>query len=173
MGFDAILTHTLGNEGGVTTDTGGLTNYGITQDTFNAVAPDLGLPNKSVKDLKYGEVRKIYESEYYKKPKIDQLPSDKVQGLMFDWGVNAGTGTAIKKLQELVGTKADGKIGKKTVEAVNTYIEANGEDALVFDILNSRTNHYSNLVQSNPQKYGQYEHGWMNRINKLAQRYAT
>jgi len=171
MGFDAILTHTLGNEGGLTTDTGGLTNYGITQNTFDTVAPELGLEKKSVKDLKYGEVRKVYESEYYKKPAIDQIPSEKIQGLMFDWGVNAGTGTAIKKLQEIVGAKADGKIGKKTLAAVNQYIADKGEESLAFDILSSRTNHYNQLVQSNPQKYGAYEHGWMNRINKLAQQY--
>ena len=99
MGFDAILTHTLQNEGGVTTDTGGLTNYGITQNTYGSVDPALGRPNKSVKDLKYGEVKKVYESEFYKKPNIDKIPSEKVQGVLFDWGVNAGTGTAIKKLQ--------------------------------------------------------------------------
>lgn len=173
MGFDTILTNTLKNEGGVTTDTGGLTNYGITQNTYNSVAPVLGLPNKSVKDLKYGEVRKVYEDSYYVKPKINKLPSEKVQGLMFDWGVNAGTGTAIRKLQELVGTKPDGKIGKKTIEAVNTYIEANGEDALVFDILSARTNHYNSLINANPQKYAPYQHGWMNRIGKLAQQYGS
>ena len=84
MGFDAILTNTLGYEGGVTTDTGGLTNYGITQNTYNAVASELGLETKSVKDLKYGEVRKIYENEYFKKPNIDKIPSEKVQTALFD-----------------------------------------------------------------------------------------
>ena len=171
MDFDHILTDTLKLEGGVTTDTGGLTNYGITQKTYNAVAPNLGLPKKSVKDLGYGEVKTIYENEFYKKPKYDLLPTYKIQGLMFDWGVNAGTGTATKKLQEIVGTKADGKFGKKTLEAVNKYIEEKGEQALAFEILSSRLNHYTELINSNPEKYGKYENGWINRINHLAQKY--
>ena len=168
MDFDNILLNTLKNEGGVTTDTGGLTNYGITQDTYNSIAPSLGLGKKSVKDLKYGEVKTVYENEFYKKPAIDKLPSIKLQGIMFDWGVNAGTGTAIKKLQEIVGTKPDGKMGKKTLEAVNNYIAENGEESLAFDIMNSRFNHYKSLVESNPEKYGKYAQGWDNRLNAVA-----
>ena len=171
MTFDQMLNTTLKLEGGVTTDTGGLTNYRVTQKTYDSVAPSLGLPKKSVKDLKYGEVRSVYENEFYKKPRIDQLPTEKIQGLMFDWGVNAGSGTAIKKLQEIVGAKADGKIGKKTIAAVNQYIQENGEDTLAFNILNSRLNHYTELVTSAPEKYGKYEQGWTNRINYLAERY--
>lgn len=168
MGFDQILTNTLKNEGGVTTDTGGLTNYGVTQKTYDAVAPELGLDKKSVKDLKYGEVKKVYENEYYKKPAIDQLPSEKLQGIMFDWGVNAGTGTAIKNLQTIVGVKADGKMGKKTLAAVNDYVATHGEDSLAFDVMNARFKHYQSLIQSNPAKYGQYEQGWDNRLNNVA-----
>ena len=173
MAFDQILNTTLKLEGGVTTDSGGLTNYGITQKTYNAVAPSLGLPKKSVKDLKYGEVRKVYESEFYKKPKYDLLPSERIQGLMFDWGVNAGAGTATKILQEIVGSKADGKIGKNTIEAYKKYVEEKGEDTLAFEILSRRLGHYSSLIENNPEKYAQYENGWTNRINFLAERYGN
>ena len=171
MPFEDILHTTLNLEGGETWDTGGHTNYGITQATYDAVAPTLGLPPKNVKDLNYGEVRKVYENEYYRKPKIDRLPTDRLQGIMFDWGVNAGTGTAIKKLQEIVGTKPDGIMGKKTLKAVNEYIAQKGENTLYFDIMGERVNHYNNLIASNPVKYGEYEQGWMNRINKLADKY--
>jgi len=173
MAFDQILNTTLKLEGGLNKKEvgGGVSNYGITQETYNSVAPKIGLPKKNVKDLKYGEVRSVYENEFYKNPKIDQLPTEKIQGLIFDWGVNAGSGAAIKKLQEIVGTKADGKIGKKTIEAVNQYIEDNGEDMLAFNILSSRLNHYNELVKSDPQKYGYWEQGWVNRINYLAERY--
>jgi lysozyme family protein len=63
MAFDNILVNTLKNEGGETTDSGGHTNFGVTQSTYDAVAPNLSLPKKNVKDLKYGEVRKVYEEE--------------------------------------------------------------------------------------------------------------
>jgi lysozyme family protein len=171
MSFDQILNTTLKLEGGITTDTGGLTNYGVTQSTYDSVAPNLGLPKKSVKDLKYGEVRAVYENEFFKKPGYDLLPSEKIQGLMFDWGVNAGTTTATKKLQEIVGAKVDGKFGKKTAEAVNKYIEENGEDSLALSILSSRLDHYSKLIEENPAKYAKYENGWINRVNYLAGKY--
>jgi len=175
MPFDQILNTTLKLEGGLNKKEvgGGISNYGITQKTYNSVAPQLGLPNKNVKDINYGEVRSVYENEYYKKPKYNQLPTERIQGLMFDWGVNAGTGTATKKLQQIVGTKPDGKIGKKTLEAVNKYISEKGEDALAFDILSSRANHYQELIASDPNKYGYWEEGWNNRINYLAKRYAS
>jgi len=173
MNFDQILNTTLKLEGGLNKNEigGGVSNYGVKQDTYNAYAKEKGIASKDVRNLKYGDVRGIYEDKYYKQPKIDQLPSGKIQGLVFDWGVNAGTVTVIKKLQEIVGTKPDGQIGKKTIKAVNDYISKNGEDSLAFSILSSRSNHYNELIRQDPHKYGSYEKNWMNRINYLAQKY--
>jgi lysozyme family protein len=168
MGFDQILTNTLKNEGGFTVDQGGRTNYGVTQKTYDGVAKELGLEHKDVTQLKYGDVRKVYESEFWKKPGISNLPSEKIQGIMFDWGVNSGTTTPIKKLQEIVGATPDGKMGKKTIAAVNKYIEIYGEDSLAFDVMNARLNFNQSLITKNPTKYGASEKGWDNRLNNVA-----
>jgi lysozyme family protein len=167
MPFDKNLATTLKFEGGLTTDTGGLTNYGIRQDIYNVYTKENKLPNKSVKELKYGDVRDFYETEYYKKPGINLLPEE-IQGVVFDSAVNLGQGTTIKQLQTIVGSKVDGALGKKTASAVNEYIKKNGLDDLKFELLNTRFNHYKNLVEKNPEKYGKYFNGWTNRLESLA-----
>lgn len=171
MPFDTILTNTLKNEGsepGKEAD-GTPVRYGIQQKTYDSLAPKLGLDKKSVNDLKYGEVRKIYEEEYFKKPRLNEIPSERIQGVVFDHGVNSGAATAVRKLQEIVGAKPDGIMGKQTGAKVASYIEANGEDALVGELLQARLNHYQNLIAQDPEKYGQYERGWTNRISAVAE----
>lgn len=169
--FRDILHNTLRLEGGETADNGGHTNYGITQGTYNAVAPALGLANKNVHDLNYGDVRKVYESEYYKKPKIAAISSPRVRGILFDHAVNSGNASAIKTLQNIVGVKADGIMGKKTLAAVDKYIADNSEDSLANDLLNSRQAFMTHLAISNPMKYQKNYNGWMNRIQKLKNQY--
>lgn len=171
MDFEPILTNTLKLEGGKTVDTGGVTNMGVTQSAFDAYAQENNIPVKSVNDLKLGDVSKFYEEKYWKQPKISELPSEKVAALVFDYGVNAGTGTAVKSLQKIVGSKSDGVIGKKTLAAVNEYIAKHGEQELAERIISDREDHYVNLVNSNPDKYGRYFNGWMNRITKLQKQY--
>ncbi len=166
MSFDTILTETLGYEGGYTQADGHNTNYGVRQDLYDVYRKENKLESKDVKDLNYADVRKYYKSEYYDRYKLDKLP-EKTSKMVFDFGVNAGTGTAIKKLQEIVGTKADGIIGKKTIEAVNKYIEKEGEDFLSHQILNKRGAHYIDLVDSDPAKNEKFLQGWMNRIGNI------
>jgi len=171
MDFNDILLTTLQLEGGYTNADGYPTNYGVRQDIYNDYTKRTNLPSKDVKELKFSEVKNFYRDDYWDKPKISTLPNEKVAALVFDYGVNAGQGTAIKALQSIIGTKVDGAIGKKTREALNKYIEKNGEDVLVGQILNNREQHYANLALSNPVKYGKFLQGWNNRISKLRAKY--
>jgi lysozyme family protein len=107
----------------------------------------------------------------YKKPKIDYIPSEKIQGVVFDHAVNAGAGTAIKSLQNIVGSNPDGVMGKKTIAAVKEYVDKYGEDVLGKELINARAMQYSDLVNSNPEKYAQYQNGWFNRLMNLQKQY--
>lgn len=173
MDFDNILLNTLQLEGGYTEADGYPTNYGVRQDIYNAYTKENKLESKNVRDLTFGEVKNFYKDAYWDNPKISSLPSEKVSALVFDYGVNAGQGTAIKKLQEVIGTKADGIIGKKTRNAITKYIEKNGEENLVNELLLNRENHYTNLAISNPIKYGKNLQGWNNRISRLRELYTS
>jgi len=167
MSFDKDLINTLRYEGGITNDNGVLTNYGIRQDIYDFYLKSNKLPNKSVKDLNYGEVRDFYEKEYYKKPKIDQLPED-IQGLVFDSSVNLGQVTTIKQLQRVVGSKPDGIVGKNTIKAIDNFIKNNSMERLKEEIIYSRADHYQLLHSSKPERYGKYTEGWMNRLRDLS-----
>lgn len=169
--FNDVFLNTLKLEGGKTVDTGGVTNMGVTQSAWDAYSATNKIPRESVNSLKVGEVKKFYRDEYWDKPKISSIPSPKVASLVFDYGVNAGTGTAIKALQEVVGVKQDGKLGKRTIEAINSYIEDMGEETLAQSLLGQRQQYYDTLVFQDPNKYSPYRDGWSNRIEKLKAMY--
>lgn len=171
MNFNQILADTLRFEGGETVDSGGVTNRGITQKTYDSYAASKGKPSKSVNELSFGDAKNLYYDEYFVKPKIDKIPSEKVAAITFDFGVNSGTVTAIKALQEAVGAKADGVIGKKTLASMDKYIAKYGEEALADAVMTKRENLMSNLIMQNPEKYGAYEKGWSNRTKALRQKY--
>lgn len=110
-------------------DKGGPTNFGITQ----AVARAHGYKG-DIADLKREEAFDIYAKSYWTKPKLAKVAeiSEAVAWEVFDTGVNCGTGTGIKFLQQCLtafngsGTLypdlvCDGVIGKKTLNALETY----------------------------------------------------
>ncbi len=167
--FQPILMNTLKLEGGYTVDNGKPTNFGVRQDIYDSFAKANKLQSKSVKELTFGDVKNFYQKEYYSK--VKDLPTRNLKGLAFDHAVNAGSGNAIKAIQEIVGTKSDGIIGAKTKKAVEKYIEKNGEEVLQDQLIQKRIDHYSSLVTQDPIKYSQYENGWLNRVNKLLQIY--
>ena len=170
--FQPILMNTLKLEGGYTVDNGKPTNYGVRQDVYDAYTKANKLPSKSVKELQFGDVKEFYKKEYFDKSAKD-LSSRSTKGLVFDYAVNAGVGKAVSDLQSIVGTKADGIIGKKTKVAVEKYIKKNGEDALRTELTNRRMQHYQNLLISNPEKYQKYEKGWFNRMENLLRTYKS
>lgn len=167
--FKPVLNQTLHFEGGYTVDNGGPTNYGVRQDIYDAYAKKNNLPSKNIKSLNYGEVKEFYQKEYWDRPKISKLPKG-ISANVFDYGVNAGQAKAISALQEVVGTKADGVIGPKTLKAVDKYLKAKGEALFNQEFLNKRVEHYNTLVAQDPKQYGRYLPGWLNRVNKLSTR---
>lgn len=168
--FDSILKNTLEHEGGYTVDHAGPTNKGITQATFDKYRSDLGLPSKSVKDIRDDETYDVYRSDYYEKPNINKLPKN-VAGVIFDFGVNSSPDRAIKTLQRTVGAEPDGDLGPQTLKAVDQFIADKGEPALVEGVINKRQSFLSKLIKDKPAKYGKFENGWNNRIQRLKEQY--
>lgn len=173
--FNQYLNNLLGVEGGYTSDHRGATNYGVSQPTYDGYLKEKKMPSKKVKDLTYGEVKDFYQTEFYAKPKIDKVAdfSPSAAGVLFDHAVNAGNQTAIKHLQQVVGSKDDGVIGEKTLKAVEDYVKKNGDKALSKAILKKQADHYAELVTKDPDKYGKYLNGWKNRITKTTSLYAS
>ncbi len=118
--FARALKEVLKHEGGYVNhpaDPGGATNKGITIATYRKWIDRDG----TIDDLKRitdDQVSKVYRSVYWNAIKGDDLQSG-VDYAVFDFAVNSGPSRAAKYLQAVVGADQDGKIGPKTIEAVN------------------------------------------------------
>lgn len=159
--FTEALASTLKyeGEGEVKEPTGDISVKGIRQNVYNAWAKQKGLPQKNVKDLTDKEIMSFVYDEFYKRPKIDQLPQEIIKPV-FDFGFNSGPETAIQQLQTMVGSKADGIIGDNTISAVNQYMQKHGVDKTINDYLNARQGYVSSLTNIN-----KYQKGLKNRID--------
>lgn len=114
----------FGHEGGYVnrkTDSGGPTKYGITAKTLGAHRK-LGRAATAaeVKALTIAEAEKIYRTSYWVQSGGDLLPVG-LDYAAFDFGVNSGPGTAVRKLQKVVGVAQDGIVGAQTIAAVEAY----------------------------------------------------
>ena len=108
----------LGHEGGFSnhpSDNGGATRFGITRATLQDWR---GKPvsEADVAALELDEAKEIYRTRYWNVMRCDDLPAG-VDLLVFDFGVNAGPGTAARILQKTVGAEQDGSIGDATLGA--------------------------------------------------------
>lgn len=64
-------------------------------------------------------VRDFYRVEFWDLLKGDQINIQEVAFSLFDFAVNAGPVTSVKLLQIAAGVQADGKMGPKTLGAIN------------------------------------------------------
>ena len=159
--FDACLAFTLDAEGGFVDnpdDPGAATNMGITQATYAAW---LGRPVtvEEVRALPKVIAGQIYKTNYWNAVSGDVLPTG-VDLMVFDFGVNAGTGTSAKRLQGFLNVTQDGVIGPQTLDAVKNY-----EPALLIKWLGaSQQNYYQQLGMP------EFLSGWLTRTKERTTR---
>lgn len=140
MSIDSMIEATIGKEGGYSNnpaDTGGATNWGITE----RVARANGYQG-SMKDLPRSVAVSIYKSQYAIKPGFADIAAinAKVGEELFDSGVNIGPArpalwfqmalNALNNGGKLYGDIAeDGDIGPGTLATFKAYMKARGSDA--------------------------------------------
>ncbi|WP_281950287.1 glycoside hydrolase family 108 protein [Nitrosophilus kaiyonis] len=108
------------------------------------------------------EVKNIYRMKYWNRAKLYDVKSQKKAEEIFVFGVNVGIENAIKKAQELVGVKADGIVGPKTLKALNEYDKDLFDAGYDFEEIK----YYKELINKNP-KFAKYEKGWVNRAKAV------
>lgn len=65
------------------------------------------------------QVRQFYRQHFWAPLQGDAIQSQEIAQTLFDFSVNAGVRTAVILAQTVVGTTPDGKLGPKTLAALN------------------------------------------------------
>lgn len=136
------------NEGGyrlhtVAGDTGGQTYAGISRNNWPqwtgwATIDDGRMPTPDI-------VRAFYRLNFWDVMSLDSVTSQDVARMLFDFGVNAGDATAAKLAQLTVGATPDGKIGPKSIEAINAV----NRDLFVAHYTIAKIAHYNAIALKN------------------------
>lgn len=144
----------FGHEGGyvhVKSDRGGPTKYGITHKTLAASRGVASVTAAQVKAMTRDEAVEIYRRSYWSQSGGDLLPSG-LDYAAFDFGVNSGPQTSVKKLQTVLRAKKvydgniDGHIGEQTINAVSSY--PGGIKALIADYCEERMRYLRSLTNA-------------------------
>lgn len=112
-----------------------------------------------------GAVQAFYQAHYWN-DWFAQLASDELAKRVFDFSVNAGSGAAVKTLQQAVNAlggslTTDGGWGPHTLAAANAADQA----ALMQAFIAARVAHYRAIAAANPAD-AQYLNSWLERAQK-------
>ncbi|MFN8356300.1 MAG: glycosyl hydrolase 108 family protein [Spirosomataceae bacterium] len=162
--FTIYANKLLPLEGGYHYDNGKHSSRGITLATYRAWRLSKGISTTTIDDIKritISEAKEIYKTWYWDALMGDFVKNQAVAEIMVDGKVNGGF--SLVNLQKQLGIMADGKMGAKTLAAINQANQAKLHAKLLAD----RKAHYANLIRAQPQKYAQYKNGWANRLNNF------
>lgn len=143
-------------------DRGGATNKGITIATFRHFY-GTGATVEQLKALTDEQWMTIFLGGYWNPFMADSIINQSVANICVDWAWASGTGTAIRKVQSLVGVKEDGIVGVQTLSAIN---KAN-QRRLFSKIKSARLQFVEAIVRRDPTQKENLK-GWRNRINALS-----
>lgn len=147
-------------------DKGGATKYGITIATWRTVGYDKNgdgkIDEKDVKLITEDDFKKVLKCNFWDKWKADQIKNQKVAEILVDWLWNSGKWGIIKP-QQLLGVKADGIVGAKTLAAVNNYTN---QRKLFESLKNARKAYIDKVIKNDPSQIVNKK-GWLNRINSI------
>lgn len=147
-------------------DRGGATKYGITIATWRTVGYDKNgdgkINEKDVQLISEEDFKNVLKNNFWDKWKADKIKNQKVAEILVDWLWASGKWGIIKP-QQLLGVKADGIVGSKTIAAVNDYQD---QRQLFERIKSARKTYIDNVIKAHPEQIVNKK-GWLNRINDI------
>ena len=147
-------------------DKGGATMKGVTYSTFCAFRKAKGLKTPTLLDLKNisdAEWNAVLRWHTWDKAKLDEINDEWVAYLLADCVWMSGAGY-LKRVQTILGLKADGIIGPVSLKKINSMNGAN-----LFNILwQQRENFYKGIGKGNNSVFLK---GWMRRLNSVRHGY--
>jgi lysozyme family protein len=163
--FENAFTFTIQNEGSTytnkPTDKGGPTKFGITLSLLSVFLDRPATP-EDVQILSEDTAKAIYQRCFWVPLRCDELPPE-IATALFDTSVNRGQEKAVLYAQNcLVGIKADGIIGDKTIEAIN-HTEV---DIFLYNFIGQLQEAYIKICVNFPDQL-EYLDGWLKRSRRL------
>ena len=161
--FEPAFEQMIRDEGGyvlheIPGDTGGMTYAGIARNK-NPQWPGWALVDKKEMGGSLTPmVREFYRVEFWDKMRGNEITSQEVASSIFNFGVNACMGMAVKMAQIVVGATPDGGIGAKTIELLN---QQNGGDFRKSYAL-AKIARYAEICNKN-RTQSKFLLGWVNR----------
>ena len=165
--IDKLIPHILKWEGGSKftndpLDRGGATKYGVTIGTLQSIHYDTNHDGKvdvnDIKSLQLDDFKVILKKQYWDRWKADLIVNQSIANLLVDWTWGSGKHGIIIP-QRLLGVPADGKVGQKTINALN-----GANQKLIYNkVWQARKEFYERIVKNNPSQ-AKWLKGWLNRL---------
>ncbi len=167
MTFSEALPAVLKYEGGFVNDpkdSGGATNQGITQTTYDEWRVSQSLPIRSVQYIHDAEVSTIYKNIFWNTSACHLMPYP-LAFCVFDFAVHSGPRRAILILQRVLGIQRDGIAGPRTIAAISSVPLA----GLIHDYTQARRTFLEGLARQRP-KDQRFIRGWLRRVSDVERR---
>ncbi|MCP3177303.1 hypothetical protein MJO47_09350 [Desulfuromonas sp. KJ2020] len=178
--FTQALNHTLNREGGYSnhpSDLGGETFRGISRRNhpeWEGWAILDSYPADKRKELQgdpelAGLVAQFYRVNYWDQLSLDGIEATSIACELFDTAVNVGTTRAARWLQHVanllgdVNLVEDGKIGPKTLEAVNALNRKLTYVPMLKALNGMQFEHYHQIILNNSSQRVFFR-GWLTRV---------
>jgi lysozyme family protein len=156
--FEDCFAVVVGHEGGLSTDrgdpgnwTGGKVGEGAFKGTKFGIAAHV-YPQLDIANLTLGEAVSIYKRDFWVPIRGDELPAA-WRLPVFDAAVNMGVGTAVRMMQDALGVMVDGRIGPRTLAALQA-----ADNRKLARFFARRVKRYSEL-----QTFPRHWDGWLTR----------
>ncbi len=169
--FNTAFQLMIAHEGGYVNDPddpGGETYKGVARKIFSKwngwttvdiLKRQSGFPANLDKDAELqGAVTDFYRVTFWDPMKGDQITDQEVASSIFDFGVNAGLSSSASLAQMVIGAKADGVIGPKSIEILNAF----NSDHFLAAFTVAKIARYVNIVMKRPASR-KYFYGWVCR----------
>lgn len=148
MNFDQAFERLIGHEGGYVNDPndpGGETKFGVSKRSY---------PMEDIKNLTLDRAKAIYHRDYWGPAGCDAVPNE-LKFDLFDMAVNSGVTTAVRTLQNAIGATADGVLGPRSLQAINSMPPAR---------IVARFNGWRLAFMANTPQWDKFSRGWARRI---------
>ena len=129
---------------------------GVTMAVFEKF---LGRPatKDELRNISDEQLNAIYGRNYWQRVNGDRLPAG-VDLCLFDMAVNAGVSRAVRILQEIIGSTADGVLGSRTLAAVAEQDPL----SLIRQYSEERRKFYKSL-----KTFEVFGRGWLRRVDEV------